>query len=168
MRLNLGYFQGLLSYILNYYWFQKEAYFLCFWKLVFFIRFVWSQLSMSKVSEGTYLHYGSEVFGYREPRLKLVPDCVAVHENVLKMLLFKMLLFCSCTTVAASHDLGCINLHDIPVWKAENWYLGYMGGGRHWETMTLQNHTDLISVRSVSQIQVFLSMSNTEAKRSPL
>lgn len=163
MRLNLGCFQGLLSYILNDYWFQKEVCFLCFWKLVFFIRFVWSQLSMSKVSERTYLHYGSEVFGYREPRLKLVPDCVAVHENVLKML-----LFCSCTTVAASHDLGCINLHDTPVWKAENWYLGYMGGGRHWETMTLQNHTDLISVRSVSQIQVFLSMSNTEAKRSPL
>lgn len=65
---------------------------------------------MSKVSEGTYLHYGSEVFGYRELRLKLVSDCVAVHENVLKML-----LFCSCTTVAASHDLGYINLHDTPV-----------------------------------------------------
>lgn len=76
---------------------------------------------MSKVSKGTYLHYDSEVYSYRELRLKLVPDCVAMHENMLKMLLFKMLLFCSCTTITASHDLGCIHLHDTPVRKAENW-----------------------------------------------
>lgn len=85
---------------------------------------------MSKVSEGAYLYYGSKVFGYRELRLKLVPDCGAVHEDVLKMLLFKMLLFCSCTTITASHDLRCINLYDTQVRKAENCYLSYMGGGR--------------------------------------
>lgn len=168
MRLNLGYFQGLRSYILNDYWFPKKLFFFYVFESLLFIRFVWSQLPMSKVSKGAYLYYGSKVFGYRELRLKLVPDCGAVHEDMLKMLLFKMLLFCSCTTITASHDLRCINLYDTRVRKAENCYLSYIGGGRDWETITSKIRTDPISLRLVSQIWVFLNMNNTEAKRSSL
>lgn len=80
-------------YIFNYFLFPKEIYFLSFCKFflywvstvtVFYVQ--GKKRNTNTMQKGTDLHLSSKVYSYTEVRLKLVPNWVAVHENLCEML----------------------------------------------------------------------------------